>query len=622
MNVIAATDYWANIPIGEHLWLVSPMIVLVCTMLAVVTCPILVGRRTRTITGVVAIGVIVAFVMAIRVAMQVADGGTSGLSTVSGSGMLIIDNLSAGYQLLMLGFLGCVIGLWWIGSAATERDAPEFFVLLLGSALGMVLMVSTSNLLMIVMAIEMASLPSYALVSFNKRDRAGAEGGLKYMIFGAICAAIMLYGASLLYGLAGSLNFADIAKMVALSFAGGGRDVVLVSVALLCFFAGVAFKISAVPFHFWCPDAFQAAKIEVTTWLSVVSKAAGLILLVRLVAIFCGTVGAAGLMHTVEPIAWGIAIVAAIIIEPGAGFELPTDAVGYAAKEAPGLAQTLIDIFPDNPFRAMSEGRMLQIIVFAVLLGVAMTLSGEAGRDLLRFFQSANAVVMKLVFLLMQVAPYGVFCLIAGVFANQGIEAFEQLAKYFLVVLGVLFLHITVTYPTMLVVFARLNPIIFFRKLRAPMTVAFSTASSGATLPVTLRTTQERLGVDASIASFTIPLGATINMDGTAIMQGVATVFIAQAYGISLGPSDYVMVVVTATLASIGTAGVPGVGTLMLAMVLRQMNLPVEGIGLILGVDRLLDMTRTAVNISGDAAVSCIVARSEGKLDLKVFQAP
>jgi Na+/H+-dicarboxylate symporter len=174
----------------------------------------------------------------------------------------------------------------------------------------------------------------------------------------------------------------------------------------------------------------------------------------------------------------------------------------------------------------------------------------------------------------------------------------------------------------MLVVLGRLNPIVFFRKIRAPMTVAFSTASSGATLPVTLRTTEERLGVDGSIASFTVPLGATINMDGTAIMQGVATVFIAQAYEISLGPSDYLMVVVTATLASIGTAGVPGVGTLMLAMVLRQMNLPVEGIGLILGVDRLLDMTRTAVNISGDAAVSCIVARSEGKLDLETFRAP
>ncbi len=321
-------------------------------------------------------------------------------------------------------------------------------------------------------------------------------------------------------------------------------------------------------------------------------------------------------------IAISLAIIAAVIVAPGAGFDLPTEAVNYAAKETPGLAQTLINIFPDNPFQAMSEGRMLQVIVFAVLMGIAMTLSGDAGRELLRVFTSANAVIMKLVFMLMQIAPYGVFCLIARVFANQGIDAFELLAKYFFVVLGVLFLHILVTYPTLLFVFARLNPIIFFRKLRAPMTVAFSTASSGATLPVTLRTTEERLGVDRSIASFTIPLGATINMDGTAIMQGVATVFIAQAYEIPLGPSDYLVVVLTATLASIGTAGVPGVGTLMLAMVLRQMNLPVEGIGLILGVDRLLDMTRTAVNISGDAAVSCIVARSEGKLDLETFRAP
>lgn len=321
-------------------------------------------------------------------------------------------------------------------------------------------------------------------------------------------------------------------------------------------------------------------------------------------------------------IAITLAIVAAVIVEPGAGFDLPTEATGYAAREAPGLAQTLIDIFPDNPFEAMAEGRMLQVIVFAILLGIAMTLSGEAGRDLLRLFESANAVIMKLVFLLMQVAPYGVFCLIARVFSEQGIEAFERLARYFLVVLGVLLVHVTVTYPTLLVVLGRLNPLGFFRKLRAPMTVAFSTASSGATLPVTLRTTEERLGVDGSIASFTVPLGATINMDGTAIMQGVATVFIAQAYEISIGPSGYLMVVMTATLASIGTAGVPGVGTVMLAMVLRQMDLPVEGIGLILAVDRLLDMTRTAVNITGDAAVSCIVARSEGKLDLETFREP
>jgi Na+/H+-dicarboxylate symporter len=329
-----------------------------------------------------------------------------------------------------------------------------------------------------------------------------------------------------------------------------------------------------------------------------------------------------GLYLMTTAVAVSLAIVFAVLLEPGVGFDLPSEATGFVASEAPGLAQTLINIFPDNPFQAMSEGRMLQIIVFAVLLGVAITLAGEKGRDLLRFFESANAVIMKLVFLLMEIAPVGIFCLIARVFAEQGPDAFKRLALYFGVVLLVLFLHAMVTYPVLLIVFARLQPLVFYRKLRAPMTVAFSTASSGATLPVTLETTKERLGVDGSVASFTVPLGATINMDGTAIMQGVATVFIAQAYAVEIGPSGYLTVVLTATLASIGTAGVPGVGTIMLAMVLRQMNLPVEGIALILAVDRLLDMTRTAVNIAGDAAVSCIVARSEGKLDLETFRGP
>ncbi|MBJ22532.1 MAG: dicarboxylate/amino acid:cation symporter [Deltaproteobacteria bacterium] len=328
-----------------------------------------------------------------------------------------------------------------------------------------------------------------------------------------------------------------------------------------------------------------------------------------------------GLYLLTTALAISLALIAAIIVGPGEGFDLASQSTGFAANAAPGLAQTLIEIFPDNPFRAMAEGRMLQVIVFAVLLGVAMTLAGEPGRDLLRVFESANAVIMKLVFVLMQIAPYGIFCLIAKVFAEQGPDVFEQLLKYFLTVLGVLIIHATVTYPTLLVLFARVAPMPFFRKLRAPMSVAFSTASSGATLPVTLRTVEERLGVEPSIGSFTVPLGATINMDGTAIMQGVATVFIAQAYGVEIGPSGYLTVVLTATLASIGTAGVPGVGTVMLAMVLRQMDLPIEGIGLILGVDRLLDMTRTAVNITGDAAVSCVVARSEGKLDLETFRA-
>ena len=321
-------------------------------------------------------------------------------------------------------------------------------------------------------------------------------------------------------------------------------------------------------------------------------------------------------------VAISVAIVAALIVGPGEGGDIATTAVEFTAGETPGLAQTLINLFPENPFQAMAEGQMLQIIVFAVLLGLAMTLAGDPGRELLRFFESANAVIMKLVMILMQIAPYGIFCLIAKVFAEQGPEVFGQLFKYFVTVLGVLLFHATVVYPVMLLLFARLSPVPFFRKLRSPMSVAFGTASSSATLPVTLRTVTDRLGVHDSIASFTVPLGATINMDGTAIMQGVATVFIAQVYDIAIPPVGYLTIIVTATLASVGTAGVPGVGTIMLAMVLRQMNLPVEGIGLILGVDRLLDMTRTAVNITGDTVISCIVARSEGKLDFEVFRAP
>lgn len=329
-----------------------------------------------------------------------------------------------------------------------------------------------------------------------------------------------------------------------------------------------------------------------------------------------------GLYLMTTAIAISLAILAALLIAPGAGAGLDVATAEYATRQAPGFAQTLIDIFPSNPFRAMAEGNMLQVIVFAILLGVAMTLSGEAGRDLLRVFESANAVIMKLVFVLMEIAPYGIFCLIAKVIAEQGLDQFRNMLWYFGTVLLVLLLHAVFTYPVLLILLGRVSPVRFFEKLRDPMSVAFGTASSGATLPVTLRTVETRLGVDESVASFTVPLGATINMDGTAIMQGVATVFIAQVYGVEIPPSGYLTIVLTATLASIGTAGVPGVGTVMLAMVLQQMSLPVEGIGLILGVDRLLDMARTAVNITGDAAVSVVVAQSEAKLDRDVFAAP
>jgi Na+/H+-dicarboxylate symporter len=327
-----------------------------------------------------------------------------------------------------------------------------------------------------------------------------------------------------------------------------------------------------------------------------------------------------GLYLVTTAVAISLALLAAIAIGPGAGFDLVSDA-SFSVKDPPSLADTLIHLFPTNPIQAMAEGNMLQIIVFSGLFGLALTLAGDSGRRVLGLFTDLNEVVLKLVMVLMEFAPYGVFCLIAKVFALQGFGAIGPLVAYFSVVLGVLLVHALVSYPLMLRGLAGLSPRVFLRNMRAPLTLAFSTASSNATIPVTLETAEHRLGVDNSIASFTVPLGATINMDGTAIMQGVATVFIAQAYGIDLGLTDLLTVVVTATLASIGTAGVPGVGLIMLAMVLRQVNLPVEGIGLIIGVDRLLDMARTAVNVTGDATVTCIVAKSEGQLDSEIFHA-
>ena len=328
-----------------------------------------------------------------------------------------------------------------------------------------------------------------------------------------------------------------------------------------------------------------------------------------------------GLYLGTTAIAISVALSAAALIRPGDGLDLPTN-LEFAPRAAPGWTETLVNIFPSNPIQAMAEGNMLQIIVFALLFGFAMSLSADPGRRLLAVFEDLNKVVLRLVTVLMEIAPYGVFCLLARIFADQGLGAIAQLASYFSVVLAVLLFHGLVVYPVLLRILSGLNPRIFLRKMRAPISFAFSTASSNATLPVTLETAEDRLGVDNRVASFTIPLGATINMDGTAIMQGVATVFIAQAYGLDLSAAQYLGVVLTATLASIGTAGVPGVGLIMLALVLRQANLPVEGIALIIGVDRLLDMVRTAVNITGDAAVTCIVAQSEGQLDAEAFQAP
>ena len=317
-------------------------------------------------------------------------------------------------------------------------------------------------------------------------------------------------------------------------------------------------------------------------------------------------------------IAISLAIFAALLINPGEGVQMQSDA-SFNLSEAPALSQVFINIFPSNPIESMAKGNMLQIIVFAVLFGIAMAMSGKAGERLSAVFNDLSDVIMKLVTLLMNLAPYGVFFLMAKLFTTLGFETIASLAKYFGVVMAVLILHGTLSYGIILKLLTGLNPLIFFKKMQDAALFGFSTSSSNATMPVTMETVTKKMGVKNSVASFTVPLGATINMDGTAIMQGVATVFIAQVFAVDLTLSDYLMVILTATLASIGTAGVPGVGLIMLAMVLQQVGLPVEGIALIIGVDRLLDMTRTAVNVTGDAMVSCIVGKSERAFDAKVF---
>ena len=396
MNLMGQTNLWAGVNVGEHLFLFSPMIALICTMLAIVSCPLVFGRGTRQISTVATLGVIVTLVFAIRVAYAVTAGGVSGLSTDPAAGMLIVDKLSAGFQIVLVLFLGGVMWLWGIGSAEKEKNAPEFFILLLGSALGMMLMVSTANLLMIVLAIEVASLPSYAIVGFDKRDRVAAEASLKYMIFGAVCAAIMLYGASLLYGLVGSLSVADLAAYIVDNIA-TGRNNLLLALGLLCFLAGIAFKISAVPFHFWCPDAFQGAKIEVTTWLSVASKAAGLILLARLVSILCSAVDASVYMPLLKPIAWTIGIMAAVTCTVGNFSAYKQSSVkrmlAYSSIAHAGymMMAVAVMIHPSVPGHAAGISALFfYVVVYALsnlgAFGVTALVTWDTGSDDLQSF--------------------------------------------------------------------------------------------------------------------------------------------------------------------------------------------------------------------------------------------
>ncbi|WP_086929341.1 dicarboxylate/amino acid:cation symporter [Agarilytica rhodophyticola] len=318
-------------------------------------------------------------------------------------------------------------------------------------------------------------------------------------------------------------------------------------------------------------------------------------------------------------VAISLALALANIIDPGVGNINVDPAKAFEPKESPSIWATLKDLVPTNIVSAMADGKMLQIIIFAILFGIGLSKVGDGARQVRNFFTELDKVVMQMVLLLMRLAPYGVFCLIATMFAKSGLANIVQLAKYFTNVLLVLIIHMFLSYGTLLWLFTGLNPVTFFKKMKNVWVFGFSTASSNATLPVTLENAEKNLGVKNEIASFTVPLGATINMDGTAIMQGVATVFISQYFNIDIGFTGYMMVILTATLASIGTAGVPGVGLIMLTMVLAQVGLPAEGIAIIIGVDRILDMARTAVNITGDSAASIIVAKSEDKLDIDTY---
>ena len=315
-----------------------------------------------------------------------------------------------------------------------------------------------------------------------------------------------------------------------------------------------------------------------------------------------------------------IALGVASLINPGIGISLESvKAADVTVAEPTSFADTLLNIIPKNPIGSMANGDMLPIIVFALFVGILLAKMGSKASTVSNFFSQFNDLMMEMTMAVMTIAPIGVFCLIAKTFSEIGFSAFLPMLKYMGAVILALAIQCFGSYQALLFVFTRLNPIRFIRKFVPVMMFAFTTATSNATSPMSIDTLNKKMGVSKKISSFTIPLGATVNMDGTSIMQGVAVIFIAQAYGIALTPSDMLTVIATATIASIGTAGVPSVGLVTLSMVLTSVGLPTEGIALIMGIDRILDMMRTAVNITGDAVCTTIVAHQNKMLDRSVF---
>ena len=310
-----------------------------------------------------------------------------------------------------------------------------------------------------------------------------------------------------------------------------------------------------------------------------------------------------------------IGIVLANIIAPGAGLTLPVDAE-YAGREAPPIIEVLLNIIPNKPLEALVQGSMLQIITFALFIGIAITAAGEKAQIVRNFFDGFAEIMYKMTGFVMAFAPYGVFGLIVPVVAVNGPDVLFPLFKIIATVYIGVFLHGFFVYGAALRLFTKLGLLDFYKAIFPAQVIAFSTCSSGATLPVTIKCVEENIGVSKEVSSFVLPLGATINMDGTAVYVGVAALFVAQVYGLELTIAQQLIVVITGALASIGSAGVPGAGLIMLTLVLTSVNLPLEGVALVAGVDRILDMARTTLNITGDAVAAVVVAASEDELEL------
>lgn len=323
---------------------------------------------------------------------------------------------------------------------------------------------------------------------------------------------------------------------------------------------------------------------------------------------------------TTTALAITVAIGVAVLIKPGIGLDMSSIEAGdVTVAKTTSATETLLNIIPENPIESLANGTMLQIIFFALIVGILLAKMNERAEMISNLFTQINDLMMEMTNLVMKFAPIGVYFMLTRTFANLGFDAFVPLLKYMASVTLGLALQCFGVYMVLLFVFTRLNPFRFVKKFFPVMAFAFSTSTSNATIPLNIDTLEEKMGVSRKISSFTIPLGATINMDGTSIMQGVAVVFAAQAYGMNLGPSGYLTVIATATLASIGTAGIPSVGLVTLSMVFAAVGLPVEAIALIMGIDRILDMLRTAVNITGDAVCTTIVAHQNKAIDREIF---